>query len=90
MRTELPIRAATAALLGEMFGLYIHSYRMKWSRLGEDAYLDHESLIFSRSIAHPRMFLTFVEVILMALVVAALYELIVAVLSKLTNTSRQN
>jgi len=62
---------------------------MRWSRLGEDAYLDHESLVFSRSMAHPKMLLTFIEMILMALLVAGLYELIVAVVSKLTGTGQQ-
>jgi len=46
-----PHKFISAALLGVLFGLYIHHTYLHWNRLGRAAFLEHEAHRFDRYMA---------------------------------------
>ena len=88
MEIKILVRAFVAAIYGILFGLYTHSYRVKWGLLGRDAYLNRQAAMFDHRYIHPRAFPTFISCIIIALLVAGSYELIVAGLLRLVTARR--
>ena len=70
------VRAAVAALLGGLFGLHVYHDYMKWNRLGVAAYVANQTARFAKFMAHPKP--NIFGFAIAALLVAGLYELIVA------------
>ena len=86
MQNKAWIRAAAAVCVGVLFGLYVHHDYSRWSALGLDSFLNHESLRFNRYMATPQpMIHTLILFSIAALLGAGLYESIVKVLSKLVS-----
>jgi hypothetical protein len=82
MRIKLVARTVTAAIFGALFGLYMYRDHLKWIGLGRAAFLDWEGMRFDRAIAHPKPeIVTILGVVIAALIVAGLYELVVAGIS---------
>jgi hypothetical protein len=93
MRKQLTIRALSVALFGILFGAYLHHTYVRWSQRGMDAFLqfetNHQTHRFERYMAHPRSELvTIVGAVATLMLVAGIYELIVAGVLKLTDTER--
>ncbi len=88
MQIRLVVRAVTAAIFGAMFGLYMYHGYLKWNGLGRVAFLDSEGVRFDRLMAHPKHEVaTILAVVIVALIVAGLYELVVAGISKLSSSA---
>ncbi|HMH16130.1 MAG TPA: hypothetical protein VK578_23740 [Edaphobacter sp.] len=83
MYIKLVARTVTAAIFGALFGLYMYHDHLKWIGLGRAAFLDWEGMRFDRVIVHPKPEIVAVlSVVIAALIVAGLYELVVAGISK--------
>jgi hypothetical protein len=84
---KLLVRVAAAVLLGGLFGLHVYHDYMKWSRLGLAAFLANQTTRFDKFMAYPKSPIAIVfEFAIVALLVAGLYELMVAVVWKLAKT----
>jgi hypothetical protein len=84
MQIKLVIRTGTAVMFGALFGLNMHHGYLKWNGLGRTSFLDNENLRFDRLMSHPKPEIhTILTAVIAALIVAGLYELVVAGISKL-------
>ena len=86
---KFSVRAGVAALLGGLFGLHVYHDYAKWNRLGLAAFLANQTARFDRFMAHPKpVIATVLGFAIVTLLVAGLYELMVAAILKLAK-SRQ-
>ena len=85
---RIPIPRLLAALIfGVLLGAYINHDFAKWNVLGRDAFLLYEDHRFAASMAHPKPDITHIlTAIVLAFIVAAMYELLVLIISKLTRS----
>jgi hypothetical protein len=89
MQTKLLARAAAAAVCGVLLALYVYHDLLKWSALGKAAFLSYQNHRFDSSMAYPRPELPLMlHAIFLALVLAGLYELIVAGISRIISPAR--
>jgi hypothetical protein len=88
MNPQLTNRAIAAAILGVMFGWYIHHDYTRWSQLGREAFIAHDVHRFDQYMAVPRPIgLTMFGAVVVAIGLFGLYELIAFVLSKILRTT---
>jgi uncharacterized integral membrane protein len=86
MRHTGIVKVLTAAVFGLLMGMSVHHDFLKWNARGQAAFLNYQNHRFEHSMAHPRAeFPLLLGCIILALIVAGLYELIVARVSKLVS-----
>jgi len=82
MRENLVPKIVTAALLGSLFGWYIHHDEVRWGLLGREAFIASQMHRFDVNMVSPRpLAVTVVVMALLALGVCVVYESVVSGLS---------
>jgi len=84
-------RALSAILLGVLFGYYVQHDFLRWNQRGKGAFLAYQAHRFDQSMAAPHP--TAITVIAMTIVIVfgfAIYELVVAVVSKIMGAWETN
>ena len=77
-------RVIAAALLGFLFGIYVHHDYVFWGRKGREVFIAHETRRFDEYMADPRpLAVTAVPMAIVSLFGFGLYELVVFGLSAL-------
>jgi tetrahydromethanopterin S-methyltransferase subunit E len=80
-------RLVAAVTLGVLVGAYIRHDYMKWNRLGREAFIAHQAQRFDMYMATPRPALpTIIGAVLIVIGLVVVYEAIVAVISKISES----
>jgi hypothetical protein len=89
MNRNFTSRVLTTVLLGVLLGSYINHDQSKWSHLGRQAYISHETARFDKFMSPPKpVFLTIKDALVVALGVVGFYELTVLLFSAVLKTMR--